>query len=190
MIKNLYLDIDDVLLDTSEYAIRWHNKPSPWGNPKTLGKRELHKSINMTWEECWYSLPVEYWSTIPTMPWFDEMMESAGKYFGKNIYLLTSPIPNGICSMGKQLWINKYLPEYSDRLIIAHKKQACVSSDGLLIDDSYHNETAFKDAGKSGNFFLFPARQNKHHGMMDFMYRNPKLVIHLMRELLEETFDN
>ena len=188
--KYIFLDMDDVTLDTTNYLIKWHNKPWPFDDPKNCGNRNIAQILGMSYRECWEDLPVEFWATIPWTPWGEAMVAEAEKYFPDQVYLLTSPIPNGVCSHGKQLWVNKNMPEYKNKMIIGHKKYVVVNEDGLLIDDSYTNEEKFDKAGKSESFFLFPSYQNKYSGIMGAMYKDPQLAINLIRnELVEEQLE-
>ena len=176
--------MDDVLLDTSNYLIEWHGKKSPFTDPAKCGNRDISPLLDMTWEECWNDLPEIFWKTIPFCPWGRGIVELAEKYFPGEVYLLTSPIPNGVCSAGKQLWVNRFMPEYKNRMIIGHKKHVCVADDGILIDDSYLNEERFNEYSKSDSFFLFPSYQNKFHPIMDGLYSNPQLAIDMLENKL------
>lgn len=182
----LYLDLDDTLLDTTNYLLQWHKKPFIFDDVKNCGKRNIHDAINMSHHDTWEALPVEFWETIPWTPWGKEMLKVAEKYFGDEVYLLTSPIPNGVCSMGKQLWVNKNLPKYKNKMIIGHKKYACVQSNGLLIDDSYTHEQKFIERGKRDSFFLFPSYQNNLHPIVGSMYKNPELAVNMIDAVLQK----
>lgn len=182
--KYIFLDLDDTLIDTTNYLINWHNKEFPFNDPKNCGTRDIHSILGMTWEDCWDKLPVEFWANIPWCPWGKQIVELAETHFPDQVYLLTSPIPNGVCSHGKQLWINKFMPEYKNKMIIGHKKYVIVNSDGLLIDDSYINEEKFDKVGKSDSFFLFPSYQNKYSGIVDSMYKDPEIAVNLVKNEL------
>lgn len=176
--------MDDVLLDTTDYLIKWHKKKFPFYKAENCGSREVHTLLDMTWQECWGDLPTEFWESIPFCPWGRDVIKLCEKYFGDNVYLLTSPIPNGVCSMGKQLWVNHNMPRYKNKLIIGHKKYVIVADDGILIDDSYSNEEKFASAGKSESFFLFPSYQNKLHGIVKSMYDDPSIAVKMVDNLL------
>lgn len=178
--------MDDVLLDTSNYVIKWHNKQWPFGEEKNCGSRDIHNILNMSWEECWNNLPVEFWESIPFCPWAKQLIELGEYYFPNEVYLLTSPIPNGVCSMGKHFWVNKYMPNYSNRIIIGHKKHACVGENGLLIDDSYLNEDKFIEYGLTDSFYLFPSYQNKLYKRAAEIYKQPEAIVLEIKELLEK----
>lgn len=182
--KMLYLDLDDTILDTSNYLIQWHGKESPFTDPAKCGTREISDFLGMTWEDCWNKLPSIFWETIPFAPWGLDIVDLAEKYFGEEVYLLTSPIPNGECSKGKQLWVNKFMPAYSKRLIIAHRKHACVGHDGILIDDSYSMEEKFIKYEKEDCFYLFPSYQNKFFPIVDSMYKDPSIAVNMIDNLL------
>lgn len=181
----IYLDLDDTLLDTSNYLIEWHGKVSPFTDPTKCGSREISDYLGMSWEDCWNKLPSVFWETVPFAPWGKDLVALAETYFGKEVYLLTSPIPNGECSKGKQLWVNKFMPKYTKKLIIAHRKHACVGHDGILIDDSYSMEAKFIEYEKSQSFFLFPSYQNKLHPVVDQMYKDPSIAIKMVQAKLD-----
>lgn len=182
--KMIYLDLDDTLIDCSQYLIQWHGKESPFSDPKKCGSREISDFLGMDWETCWNQLPSIFWETIPFAPWGLDIVDLAEKYFGNEVYLLTSPIPNGECSKGKQLWVNKFMPEYTKKLIIAHRKHAVVGHDGILIDDSYSMEEKFIEYGKQDSFFLFPSYQNKLYPIMDGIYKDPSIAVNMVDNFL------
>lgn len=177
--------MDDVLLDTSASAIEFHKKENPFGDPSKRGSRDVAGAVGMSWKDFWWTLPQEFWATIPKMIWCDDIIKLAQEYFGKNVYLLTSPIPNGACSAGKQLWVNEYLPSFMGELIIAHKKYAVVGDDGLLIDDSQVNQAKFKKYNKEQNFYLFPSYQNELSNIMDVILKDKMIVYHMIKSKLE-----
>lgn len=183
--KMLYLDLDDTILDCTQYLLKWHGKESPFNDPAKCGTRDINNFLGMTWEDCWNKLPSEFWETVPFCPWGLDMVNLVEKYFGEEVYLLTSPIPNGECSKGKQLWVNKFMPEYTKKLIIAHRKHAVVGHDGILIDDSYSMEERFIKYNKSDSFFLFPSYLNKLHPLVSDMYKHPSLAIKLVQAKLD-----
>jgi 5'(3')-deoxyribonucleotidase len=183
--KTLYLDLDDTILDCTQYLLQWHGKESPFSDPAKCGSRNIHGYLGMDWDTCWNQLPSVFWETVPFCPWGQDVVKLAENYFGNEVYLLTSPIPNGECSKGKQLWVNKFMPEYKSKLIIGHEKHACVGHDGILIDDSYSMEERFAKYNKSSSFFLFPSYLNKLHGVMDQMYKDPSIAIKMVQATLD-----
>jgi len=185
MIKKIYLDVDDVLADTSSYLFKYHNFPNIFDDPAKCGERDVHRHFNMSWHDCWYELPQVFWENIPKMPWCNNLIQLCEEYAPGEVYLLTSPIRNGVCSAGKQLWANKYLRKYASKLIIAHAKHAVVGTDGLLIDDSYENQERFIERAKSENFYLFPSYQNELWPIMDTLLAEPSKVIKMIRSHLE-----
>ena len=185
VIKKIFLDVDDVLADTSNHVLAKYNKMGLFDNPDNCGKRDFHNLIGKSWHECWNLLDQDFWTHIPKMPWCDSLIELCEKYTPGEVYLLTSPIRNGKCSAGKQLWTNKYLSKYSSKLIIGHAKHAVVGVDGLLIDDSYENEEKVVERAKGDNFYLFPSYQNKLWPIVDKLYEDPSTVIRMITNHLE-----
>lgn len=185
MIKKIYLDLDDMLLNTSAHLFNYHGVPNLFNDPSKCGKRDIHKHLNMTWNECWYELSQSFWESIPKMAWADNLIKLCEEYTPGEVYLLTSPIRNGACLAGKQLWTNKYLGKYASKLIIGHAKHAVVGTDGLLIDDSYENQEKFIEYNKGENFYLFPSYQNELWPIMDALLEEPDKVIRMIRNHLE-----
>jgi hypothetical protein len=181
---NIYWDMDDVLLDTTTHLFNFHGIESPFRDPENCGDRSIHKKLGMDWWNLWGKLPQSFWESIPKMEWCDELIEISLELYPKKVFLLTSPIPDGKCSAGKQLWVNKNLKGFKTELIIAHRKWACVGPDGLLIDDSYKNEEKFKEHNKLKNFHLFPSYQNRLWAEAKNYHSNPQLVVSKMKEVL------
>lgn len=189
--KKIYFDLDDVLVDTSAQTFLFHGLDDPFGDPKNCGRRDISKIFNMSWEDYWDALPQDFWEKVPKMPWCDQSIKIAEELVGpSNVYFLSSPIPNGICSAGKQIWVNKNFPSYKGRLILAHEKFAVVGSDGLLIDDSQENEKEFNSRGKNWNFVLFPSYQNELNGLVSLMYREPDIAVNIVKNSVEMFLSN
>jgi len=185
MKSNLFLDLDDVILDTSNYAFEFHGVKSPYLDKQNIGKRKIHKLVGMSWQKFWGDLPFEFWANIPKMPWADDLIKLAVEYFGDNVFFLTSPIRTAACAGGKMEWCEKTYPALSPNLVIAHPKWVLVDEEGLLIDDSYFNEKDFKEKDKGDSFDLFPSLQNRFYEQAVLYRANPKLVMADYKNLFE-----
>ena len=182
----IFLDMNDTLLDTTKYLVEWHKVAWPYDDPKNCGHRDNSEVLGLTWQQCWGNLPVEFWESIPKAPWADDVIKLCENEATGAVYLLTSPIPNGICAHGKTLWVNQHMPKYKNKLIIAHKKFAVVDQYSLLIDDSYLNEEKFEIAGKRDNFLLFPSYMNRCYTMMNDMYKDSELAKMMISNKIDE----
>jgi len=176
--KRIFWDLDETLLDTSDAACKFHGIKNPYLNPENLGHREINELVNMTHDEFWLVLDQEFWRTIPFLPWAEQCVKlSIEKYGKENVFFLTSPIPNGICSAGKQLWLNDHFPDMSKNLIITHSKSIVVDNDGILVDDYPKHGVKFEKAGKKDSFFLMPAVTNKlHYYIKDVEYPSAAII--------------
>lgn len=185
--KKIFVDIDDLLTQTSKAAFDFHGVADPFLNNKALlGKRQIHKIVGMSWQSFWGNLPFEFWATIPKMPWADQLVDLAIKHFGlENVFFLTSPIRTASCAGGKMEWCVKTYPKIAPNLVIAHPKWALVGQDGLLIDDSYSNEEEFTKSGLRDSFYLFPSLQNKRYELAVLYQTNPELAIADMEKVFE-----
>lgn len=160
--NKIFLDMDDVLLDTANYFYKWHKAESPYLTSTNLGKRDNGEMIGLNWQKAWNELPFEFWSSIPKAPFADNLISVCEDSVGEeNVFILTSAISNTDCYAGKSAWINKYLPKYKSKLFIGQKKHIVVDEYSLLIDDYEKHEKNFSAFNKANNFLLFPAYGNR-----------------------------
>ena len=187
MKKRIYIDMDEVLVDTHTGLMAWHGiKNDPYKIAENCGNRNTHKMINMSWYDCWYKPNYKFWESLPPMPWAKQLVELSEEFTPGEVYFLTSPVPNGHCSHGKQLWVNQHFPKHSKKLIIAHCKYAVVDTNSILLDDSYSNEKKFIDEGKANNFYLFPSLMNNRHLDFPKMIDDNNILLNEVREVLNE----
>lgn len=165
MKQRLYLDMDEVLADTLDYMCSVFNFENPYLKEENLGVRSLHELLKKDWRDVWMNLGVDFWANIPPYYWAQDLINYCETLCPNEVYFLTSPVPDGCCASGKQLWVNKNFPKYTGKLIIAHAKYAVVDQYSVLVDDSEHNERKFLDNHKIYNFVLFPSFSNRMHPM-------------------------
>lgn len=180
--KKIFIDLDDTLLDTFRYLIKWHKRSTPYNCIENLAIYDLTcfvradngvtftqsniSQLGMTHEECWGLLPQDFWNKIPIFYWAYELINLCEEMAGrKNVYILTKHIPTTDCVSGKVDWINKYLPQYSDRFIMCRNKYSIVDERSVLIDDSEENELEFLKNKRDKNFYLFPAFLNRRRSV-------------------------
>lgn len=173
----IFLDLDDTLLNTTQFFLNYHDLPNPYADINNRGRRDPHTMLGMDWEDFWFNLPIELWASIPKYPWADQLVEWSQK-LTNTVYFMSSPIPDGNCSHGKQLWVNTHYAQYSGNLVLAHHKEILVDkSSQILIDDSTNNEKRFEHIDKSSAFYLFPAQSNRLHERYYQYIEQPHLAV-------------
>jgi 5'(3')-deoxyribonucleotidase len=90
-----------------------------------------------------------FWAGLEWTPDGHEIMELVESTFGrKNVYLLTTPMPNVGSESGKSIWVRRHLPDYLDRLIVSRApKHIFAGPDRVLIDDNTDNIVHFREGG-------------------------------------------
>lgn len=169
--RKIFIDLDETLLDTFSYFVKWHDRPRPYDSIESIldlnlgmGIRPEDTLLGMSHSEAWESLPYEFWYSIPKMPWADDLIKLCEDIVGKeNVYILSSQIANEGCVSGKTSAVNDYFPSYKNKLILAKNKQILVDRSSLLIDDYEGHLKSFVNAGKYRNFFLFPSITNSFY---------------------------
>jgi 5'(3')-deoxyribonucleotidase len=162
----LYIDLDEVLVDTTDSLLLLKGIDNPYDDPQNLGKRQVHKLVNQSWQEFWEALAQEEWASLPKFWWADRLIELANRLESDKICtwrFLTSPIMTPECFAGKSEWVIRNYPQHANKLIIGRNKQDIVGTEDLLIDDSEENLKHMRAGGKDVNMFLFPAKTNKLH---------------------------
>lgn len=174
-----FLDMDSVITDfylpalkavglTKEY-VEANLPPGPeaWRlDEKFMSKNDFWGAIN--------SVP-NFWESLPKTQEADEIVKICEKYFGDNVFLLTSPPHHSNAYSGKATWVKENLPKYRRKLFIGPKKYAFAHSKAVLIDDSEENCEKFRKAG--GKIVLVPRRGNSLH------HREHELLTVLEEEL-------
>jgi 5'(3')-deoxyribonucleotidase len=191
MISNIYLDMDEVLVDTTYNVMKYHNLPNFYRDPKNHGIYYIHHLAKMKHEEMWHVLDADFWANLPKMPWANQMIETACKIVGaNNVYILSAPIESAGCCFGKQQWIRKHFPFLSPNLILTCAKHAAIAKNSMLFDDSENNEAAFKEKDIMDSFYLIPSLNNRKANKFNELFNKPILIDEIMwRAVLGELND-
>lgn len=158
----IFVDMDGVLVNTVPSMCEAHNKPYPY--PDFNGSFHLEDLWDISLEEFYKPLDYNFWANLPP---YDNYLDLIKACENKgDVYILSSPgtFGKGVYD-GKRDWIKKYLPEYTRKLILTQSKEACATSNSLLIDDYEKNINAFNKAG--GNTILVPRPWNKRYNDID-----------------------
>lgn len=178
-IKQIFLDIDDVLADFTLAALDYigcvvtqddkNNFYDRWGWGIVKAASALHPHRFFTAEEFWTELPSGFWTHLQKTEECDWLIESAVKLVGqKNVFLLTAPINSPKSIADKMIWIRDVLPSWfwDDRqYIIAPPKWTCAQPGALLIDDCDFNVNKFREEG--GMATLMPRPWNSAYNRQD-----------------------
>ena len=185
MINTVFLDMDGVLVNflgglhkALGVLYSYENYPYEKGKWNMLTDIKGFDDIPATFKECNDCCTFEFWQNLEWMFNGHDILRMITKKFDtKNIYLLTTPMPNPQSSTGKQLWIKHHLPVYYKRVIITQApKHLLARSDTLLIDDKDENVDGFRKAG--GKALLVPRPWNRAHLQAD-------RTVEVVKEFLE-----
>ncbi|MCK4824353.1 hypothetical protein KA005_51855 [bacterium] len=151
MIKTIFLDMDGVLVDIRKGIHGAFNKPYDYLTLSPLWKFWDDWS-DVTFEMVNAACVSEFWAELKWTHDGRDILQTIWRTFNsKNIYLLTTPMPNLESAFGKMMWVNAWLPEYIKRTIITQApKHLLARPDTLLIDDKNENIDEFIKAGGRG----------------------------------------
>lgn len=163
-ITKIYLDMDDVLVDLTPEVCEKLDKPYRLVN--FSGNYFLEKVLDLPCEpgEMWkhyeHTFDENFWANLSFTDDAFIIIEAVEKIINaKNIYLLSKPTGIKGCLEGKQQWINKYLPHFSDKVIFTRDKSSIATPNSLLIDDSDKQVDSWRFAG--GQAILYPRPWNR-----------------------------
>ena len=175
MIREIYLDLDDVLNFCAPFIINevagtrnemsyewWQRR---WGYEIIEGITEIRESLgkNPISGDFWATISRDVWATIPKTPECDWLFDAACRAVGvENVYILTRPTRYGDCHGGKIDWVIESLGEmYVERTILTKFKSKLAKEDRLLIDDNPLNVDGWLAAG--GRSIMVPRPWNPLH---------------------------
>lgn len=160
----VYLDVDGVLASFNKamyqvfglpysyhFIEKWHWFPT------------IHQTTETVSAKCTFDVVSNFEWIHDGRTIFDLV---ATKFNQKNIYLLTTPMPNVEFASGRWAWIKKHLPDfYWQTIICPAPKKLLAKPDTLLIDDNTKNVDEFRQAG--GQTILVPRPWNSLHLFAD-----------------------
>lgn len=165
---NIFVDIDGVLANFVDAALRIHQCKNPWQtNPKNLGHYDLPNLLAMTPNEFWEPTNNhEFWANLAVLQDGLSLINFLEENFPEDkIYLATAPTLSEFCSSGKHEWVAKNFPRYTRKLFIGAAKEVFATIPGaLLIDDADVNVSKFVSSG--GKAILWPQPWNSAHEYM------------------------
>lgn len=146
MIRQIFLDVDDVLCTMAPHMLRMSGCPvagddySIWPSDlafeiEIVASRMLGKEIG--WADFWNNLTEQAWVSIPKTPFANWLIDICAQIVGRrNVYLATAPTDTPCCASGKMIWIQKNLPDWlHHQFVITPCKYLLGNPESLLIDD-------------------------------------------------------
>jgi 5'(3')-deoxyribonucleotidase len=161
----IFLDLDGVIVDFQKSALEILGMELDWSAPESKNQWEMTNVLGVSNEDFWEPLNNEdFWAGLDFAPDGKDIIHLC-ESFTDNIYLLTSPNLHPSSYSGKAMWIEKNLPKYLRRTLIAPCKEACAQVTACLIDDKNENIDKFVDHGGFG--ILVPRPWNNMHHLED-----------------------
>lgn len=166
MINTVFLDVDGIL---ANFRKGIHDAfVKPYYYPTLSSKWKFWDD----WPEVTFEMvnavcDTSFWKHLEwTEDGMDILQLIIGKFQSKQIYLLTTPMPNVESPTGKWMWVHQHLPEFYKRTIITQApKHLLARPDTLLVDDKDENVKGFVKAGGQG--LLVPRAWNRAHLQAD-----------------------
>lgn len=144
-IKKLYVDFDGVIVNTIAAIVTMYNddfkyykdyKPVKWWKVKTWNFAEC-SCATPEYIDKYFNQP-RFFNRLTYMDWAKEILNEL-----KNTYKITIVSAGYSPNLyGKSIWIKDKLPfcEFIGVNLKEHEDKSCVDmSDGIFIDDSFHN---------------------------------------------------
>ena len=159
----VFLDLDGVLVDFVSGACKALGKANPYPQ-KTRDYAFWNIWPDISFTNVDAICTSDFFAGLRWMPDGRRILELIEKNFGQeNIYLVSTVMPNSQSFMGRMLWINRYLPQYSGKTWLGRiPKSFLAGPDTLLVDDKDENIAGFVAAGGQG--ILVPRPWNKLRG--------------------------
>jgi len=156
-----FIDMDGVLVNFRKGICKAFGRDDP-SNNWTFWEHwpVLFKEIDAVCTE-------QFWAGLDWTKEGKQILEMVEVTFD-NIYFLTTPMPNPGSATGKELWIEKHIPQYKNRTIITRAPKGLFAGpDRVLIDDNDQNIHSFVEAGGQG--ILIPQPWNELHNWSDMV---------------------
>ncbi len=148
MIKEIYLDLDDVLNRLTMYVLhcvgldvdynRYDQHPIQYGfNIIGAAKHIADGNWNPSVQVFWDMIPQKVWRECPKSELCDWLVYTSAELVGEeNVYIASSPTKDPDCLAGKLEWIHENLPPFLHRqYFITPRKANLAHPNALLIDD-------------------------------------------------------
>jgi len=158
----VFLDMDGVLANFFKGVCSAFGKNYDYRN---LKEYNFWDSWNITREQVDKVCTVDFWSNLePMHDAFDIFDAVCNKFpYSKDIYFLTTPMPNTDSWSGKAEWMRRYFSTFEEHLIITQASKSLLAGpDTLLIDDKDENIAEFTAIGGIG--ILVPRPWNELRG--------------------------
>lgn len=177
----ILLDMDGVICNWVKGCCLAHNRhdlaeradageyPSNWDMDGELGDDA----------DIWWPVDIageQFWIDLEPYKWMTKLIETID-YTGLPWFICTHARRTPESHYGKVAWLQQYLGEEFDRIIMTKHKHFMAGPNRLLIDDNEDNCKKFTEAG--GRSYLFPQAWNSNSGFS-------RLVG--LRMVLEETY--
>lgn len=157
-IRAVYLDMDGVLVNFVQGALKAHNKPASCLVP---GQWFIDRCMGLSLEDFWLKCRGQtFWASLEAMPDADEILRLCMQ-LDCSQWLLSSPSDDPRCYSGKYTWLCRNLPSMKSVSIFARDKAGVAGPGRLLIDDSEANCQTWQLLG--GEAILLPRPWNKMH---------------------------
>ena len=152
--KVYFLDLDGVIVNFAQGCIDWYNLDCKKEDFKYWGA--IFDYYEGTEASFWNGLTTKFWVGLK---FTEEAKRILTLVEPLKPCILTAPPQNG--AGGKQLWIQKFLPNYftEKRYLIGPAKHYLAHGQSLLIDDSEDNVDKFRKVG--GHAILVPRPWNR-----------------------------
>ena len=156
----VFLDLDGVLVNFGEGTYRVFGKDYDYltSCPKWL----YFEDWGISFDEFDSVCGLDFFAGLRWMHDGKQILKAVESKF-KDMYLLTTPMPNSGSWTGKMLWIERHLPQHKKQTIMTRvPKSILAGPDTLLIDDKDENIAEFVVAGGQG--ILVPRPWNELRG--------------------------
>jgi len=146
----IFCDMDGVLVNFLGGLHKALGLPYDYDHyPYTLGKWNMltdmggFKNFKLPFSIINGVCTADFWANLEWMHDGHDIWRAILERFDpKDIYLLTTPMPNTGSASGKMMWVEKHLPDFVDRTIITRAPKHLLADGGrLLIDDRDKNVT-------------------------------------------------
>lgn len=158
----VYLDMDGVIADFVGAALRLHEYPNLFSEPRCKGKFDLEKLLDISVSKFWKPINEcdNFWrERIYKTEDANEIVAFA-EGIGETA-ILTAPSLGNNCIPGKIAWVQREYPQFSRRIAFSGEKGLFASPRHILIDDKDSNILEFNRMGGKG--LLVPRPWNSLH---------------------------